>query len=96
MAGQASTDMLMCEEALWGAGMSLEKSKGAFLCLQGGIHEKEKCFSADRWAGQAALSAGQDSSAGLGTEDDTEGSQSVCGVLFQDLLDLRAGVLQFH
>ena len=66
MAGQSSPCMLTWGKALWGAGMSLEKSKGAFLCLQGGILEKEKPLSAGTHSGQAALSPGQDFCAGLG------------------------------
>ena len=65
-AGQASTDTLMWGKAGWEGGMTLRKSKGAFVCLQGGIHEKEKPLSAGTRSGQAALFLGQDSCAGLG------------------------------
>lgn len=59
-----------------GKGMSLEKSKGAFLCLQGGIQEKEKPLSADTRLGQAALLLEQDSCSGLGTGVGTDGHRS--------------------
>ena len=76
--------------------MSLEKSKGAFLCLQGRIHEKEKTLSARTPSGQDALSLDLEFFAGLGTGADSEGAQSVSGDLVQDHLDMRQGVPQFH
>ena len=57
--------------------MTLEKSKGAFVCLQGGIHEKEKPLSAGTCSGQAALSPGQDSCAGVRKGADMEGAVSL-------------------
>lgn len=39
MARQVSTDTLTWGKALWGAGTSLEKSKGATVCLWGRINE---------------------------------------------------------
>ena len=66
VAAQAGTDTLTWGKALWEAGMTLEKSKAAFVCLQGGIHKKEKLLSAGTHSGQAALSPGQDFCAGLG------------------------------
>ena len=44
MAGQASRDTLYLGKALWGAGRTLEKSKGAFVCLKGGMNEKGNLF----------------------------------------------------
>ena len=76
-ASQASTDTLTWGKALWRAGMTLEKSKAAFVCLQGGIHEKEKPLSAGTCSGQAALSPGQDSCAGLQRGADMEGAVSL-------------------
>ena len=73
-AGQASTDTLMWGKALWRAGMTLEKSKAAFVCLQGGMHGKEKPLSAGTHSGQAALSPGQDSCAGMRRAADMEGA----------------------
>ena len=65
-AGQASTDTLMWGKAGWEGGMTLEKSKAAFVCLQGGMHGKEKPLSAGTHSEQAALFLEQDSCAGLG------------------------------
>ena len=76
-AGQASTDTLTWGKALWRAGMTVEKSKAAFVCLQAGIHEKEKPLSAGTCSGQAALSPGQDSCAGLQRGADMEGAVSL-------------------
>lgn len=44
---------------LWGAGMSLDKSKGETLCSQVGISEKEKPIYACTSSGQAALWLGE-------------------------------------
>ena len=90
MAGHASTGTLTWGKACWRAGMTLEKSKGSYLCLRGIIHEKEKPVSAGTCSGQAALSPGQDSCAGEGL---TWRGQSVCD---GDLLDPGPRVLQFH
>ena len=59
VAAQAGTDTLTWGKALWEAGMTLEKSKAAFVCLQGGIHEKKKPLSAGTCSGHAALSPAQ-------------------------------------
>lgn len=58
--------MLTWGESHWGEGMTLEKSKGAFLCLRGGIHGKEKPLSVGTRSEQDALSLDPEVCAGLG------------------------------
>jgi len=54
-ASQASTDTFPWGKPLW-AGMSVEKSRGATLCFQGGTTDQVKSVSACSRSGQAGLS----------------------------------------
>lgn len=53
--------------------VSLEKSKGTLLCLQGGRGEKEQGVCVGTCLGQGALGLGQGSFSGLGRKTGLEG-----------------------